>query len=191
MFFSVSGQLDILLEEKWSTLWRKNKEEPLKSSETFLSTAIVIIITPASPRLSKMKRKEDLNPMLLLLFHLMVFIYTTITFLPSYLLSWGSRAHQGSYGSEKDRAKIIKARSVLGCPEGPYRAVSSSKRLASVLRPGVNTLDKIFAYASTQFPYRDCLGTREVISEEDERQSNGKVFKKVRSHSLKHDFENI
>uniref|UniRef100_A0A8C7Y6S3 long-chain-fatty-acid--CoA ligase n=1 Tax=Oryzias sinensis TaxID=183150 RepID=A0A8C7Y6S3_9TELE len=127
-----------------------------------------------------MKRKEDLNPMLLLLFHLVVFIYTSITFLPSYLLSWGSRAHQGCYGSEEDRAKIMKSRSILGCPEGPYRAVCASKSLVAVLRPGVDTLDKIFAYAATQFPHRDCLGTREVISEEDERQSNGKVFKKVK-----------
>uniref|UniRef100_A0AAQ6A7M5 long-chain-fatty-acid--CoA ligase n=1 Tax=Amphiprion ocellaris TaxID=80972 RepID=A0AAQ6A7M5_AMPOC len=113
-----------------------------------------------------MKLKEDLNPMLLLLFHLMVSIYTIITFLPSYLLSW-------------ERAKRVKARSVEGCPEGPYRAVSATKRLVTSLHPGVDTLDKVFEYAATRFPHRDCLGTREVISEEDEQQSNGKVFKKV------------
>uniref|UniRef100_A0A669ER90 long-chain-fatty-acid--CoA ligase n=1 Tax=Oreochromis niloticus TaxID=8128 RepID=A0A669ER90_ORENI len=113
-----------------------------------------------------MKLKEDLNPMLLLLFHLMVWIYTVITFLPSYLLSW-------------ERAKRAKARSVLGQPEGPYRAVSSMKKLVTSLHPGVDTLDKMFEYAAMRFPHRDCLGTREVISEEDERQSNGKVFKKV------------
>uniref|UniRef100_A0AAX7VML0 long-chain-fatty-acid--CoA ligase n=1 Tax=Astatotilapia calliptera TaxID=8154 RepID=A0AAX7VML0_ASTCA len=112
-----------------------------------------------------MKLKEDLNPMLLLLFHLMVWIYTVITFLPSYLLSW-------------ERAKRAKARSVLGQPEGPYRAVSSMKKLVTSLHPGVDTLDKMFEYAAMRFPHRDCLGTREVISEEDERQSNGKVFKK-------------
>uniref|UniRef100_A0AAQ6AI22 long-chain-fatty-acid--CoA ligase n=1 Tax=Amphiprion ocellaris TaxID=80972 RepID=A0AAQ6AI22_AMPOC len=115
-----------------------------------------------------MKLKEDLNPMLLLLFHLMVSIYTIITFLPSYLLSW-------------ERAKRVKARSVEGCPEGPYRAVSATKRLVTSLHPGVDTLDKVFEYAATRFPHRDCLGTREVISEEDEQQSNGKVFKKVQN----------
>uniref|UniRef100_A0A669CKJ9 long-chain-fatty-acid--CoA ligase n=1 Tax=Oreochromis niloticus TaxID=8128 RepID=A0A669CKJ9_ORENI len=72
-----------------------------------------------------------------------------------------------------------KARSVLGQPEGPYRAVSSMKKLVTSLHPGVDTLDKMFEYAAMRFPHRDCLGTREVISEEDERQSNGKVFKKV------------
>lgn len=128
-----------------------------------------------------MKLKEDLNPMLLLLFHLMVWIYTFITFLPSYILSWVSRPEGGFYGSEEERAKRVKARSLLGHPEGPYRAVSAAKRLVMSLHPGVDTLDKMFEYAAMRFPNRECLGTREVISEEDERQSNGKVFKKVKS----------
>uniref|UniRef100_A0A3Q0SWA2 long-chain-fatty-acid--CoA ligase n=1 Tax=Amphilophus citrinellus TaxID=61819 RepID=A0A3Q0SWA2_AMPCI len=126
-----------------------------------------------------MKLKEDLNPMLLLLFHLMVWIYTIITFLPSYLLSWVSGPDGSFYGSEEERAKRVKARSVLGRPEGPYRAVSAMKKLVTSLHPGVDTLDKMFEYAAMRFPDRDCLGTREVISTEDERQGNGKVFKKV------------
>lgn len=130
-----------------------------------------------------MKLKEDLNPMLLLLFHLMVWIYTSVTFLPSYILSWVSRLDGDFYGCEAERAKRAKARSVLGRPEGPYRAVSATKRLATSLHPGVDTLDKMFEYAAVRFPHRDCLGTREVISEEDERQSNGKVFKKVKGEA--------
>ncbi|AWO99257.1 putative long-chain-fatty-acid--CoA ligase 3-like [Scophthalmus maximus] len=126
-----------------------------------------------------MKRKEDLNPILLLLFHLMVWIYTFITFLPCYVASWVSVPVAGVSGTAEERAKRAKARSVLGCPEGPYRAVSATKTLVASLHPGVDTLDKMFERAATRFPYRDCLGTREVISEEDERQSNGKVFKKV------------
>uniref|UniRef100_A0A667ZMH7 long-chain-fatty-acid--CoA ligase n=1 Tax=Myripristis murdjan TaxID=586833 RepID=A0A667ZMH7_9TELE len=77
------------------------------------------------------------------------------------------------------RTRRMKARSVSGSPEGPYRAVSSTKRLVTSMHLGVDTLDKVFEYAAQRFPYRDCLGTREVISEEDERQNNGKVFKKV------------
>lgn len=127
-----------------------------------------------------MKLKEDLNPVLLLLFHLMVWTYTIITFLPSYLLSWTSRSQGCVYGSEEERAKREKARSILGHPEGPYRAVSATKKLVVSLQPGVDTLDKMFEYAAMRFPHRDCLGTREVVSEEDERQSNGKVFKKVK-----------
>ncbi|XP_040903088.1 long-chain-fatty-acid--CoA ligase 3a [Toxotes jaculatrix] len=132
-----------------------------------------------SHRFTTMKLKEDLNPVVLLLFHLMVWIYTFITFLPYYLLSWFSVPVGGFSGSEEERAKRSKARSVLGCPEGPYRAVSATKKLVTSMHPGVDTLDKMFEYAATRFPHRDCLGTREVISEEDEQQSNGKVFKKV------------
>lgn len=128
-----------------------------------------------------MKLKEDLNPVLLLLFHLTVGIYTLITFLPSCILSWVSGPDGGLHISEQERAKRAKAQSVLGCPEGPYRALSSTKRLTSSLHPGVDTLDKMFKYTATRFPRRDCLGTREVISEEDQQQSTGKVFKKVKS----------
>lgn len=126
-----------------------------------------------------MRLKEDLNPVLLFLFHLIVWVYSTVTFLPSYLLSWVSRGSKDFYGSEEERAQRPKASSVLGHPEGPYRAVSTIKTLLSSLHPGVDTLDKMFEYAAMRFPHRDCLGTREVVTEEDERQSNGKMFKKV------------
>ncbi|CAG06396.1 unnamed protein product, partial [Tetraodon nigroviridis] len=76
-------------------------------------------------------------------------------------------------------AKRAKAHSLMGRPEGPYRAVSSVKKLRTSLQPGLDTLDKMFEYAARRFPHRDCLGTREVISEEDEQQSDGKVFKKL------------
>ncbi|KAM6970342.1 long-chain-fatty-acid--CoA ligase 3a [Aplochiton taeniatus] len=125
-----------------------------------------------------MKLKEDLNPMLLLLFHLMVWIYTLVTFLPSYLLGSVSDPY-GALGSQEERAQRLKAQSVSGRPEGPYRDVGATKGLVSALQPGMDTLDKVFEYAAQRFPHRDCLGTREVISEEDERQGNGKVFKKV------------
>uniref|UniRef100_A0A8C1RSP4 long-chain-fatty-acid--CoA ligase n=1 Tax=Cyprinus carpio TaxID=7962 RepID=A0A8C1RSP4_CYPCA len=60
-----------------------------------------------------------------------------------------------------------------------YRAVNSQQKLVSLLHEGVDTLDKVFEYAVVHFPQRDCLGTRELLSEEDEIQPNGKVFKKV------------
>uniref|UniRef100_A0A669BND9 long-chain-fatty-acid--CoA ligase n=1 Tax=Oreochromis niloticus TaxID=8128 RepID=A0A669BND9_ORENI len=81
--------------------------------------------------------------------------------------------------SNLERARRIKARSVSGHPAGPYRAVNSQKELVAWLHPGVDTVDKMFEYAAKKFPKRDCLGTREVLSEEDERQPNGKIFKKV------------
>ncbi|KAM9452899.1 ephrin type-A receptor 4-like [Salvelinus alpinus] len=125
-----------------------------------------------------MKLKEDLNPVLLLLFQVTVWLYSVLAFLPSYLFSSVSESDAG-LGSEQERAQRLKARSVTGCPAGPYRAMGATKRLVSSLHPGVDTLDKVFEDASRRFPDRDCLGTREVVMEEDERQSNGKFFKKT------------
>ncbi|CAL8350520.1 unnamed protein product [Lota lota] len=127
-----------------------------------------------------MKLKEDLNPMLLLLFQLTVGVYGVLTRLPSYLLSWlGPGPQPASGGSQAQRALRDKACSVSGEAQGPYRALASAKRLASTMHPGVDTLDKMFEHSVQSFTHRDCLGTRELISEEDELQSNGKVLKKV------------
>uniref|UniRef100_A0A671NQN6 long-chain-fatty-acid--CoA ligase n=1 Tax=Sinocyclocheilus anshuiensis TaxID=1608454 RepID=A0A671NQN6_9TELE len=118
-----------------------------------------------------MKLKEDMSPLLLQVFRSVVWVYSVITFLPWYLLS-GASERQAC-------AKRVKARSVSGSPAGSYRAVNSQQKLVSLLHEGVDTLDKVFEYAVVHFPQRDCLGTRELLSEEDEIQPNGKVFKKV------------
>lgn len=119
-----------------------------------------------------MKLKEDMNPLLLQVFRSVVWVYSVITFIPWYFFSGA--------GTNLERALRIKARSVSGHPAGPYRALNSREKLVAWLHPGVDTLDKMFEYAAGRFPQRDCLGTREVLSEEDEIQPNGKVFKKVR-----------
>ncbi|XP_010793629.1 long-chain-fatty-acid--CoA ligase 3b [Notothenia coriiceps] len=118
-----------------------------------------------------MKLKEDMNPLLLQVFRSVVWVYSVITFIPWYFLSGAS--------NNLERANRIKARSVSGLPLGPYRATNSQDKLVAWMHPNVGTLDKMFKYAASRFPQRDCLGTREVLSEEDEIQPNGKVFKKV------------
>uniref|UniRef100_A0A8D0AUX3 long-chain-fatty-acid--CoA ligase n=1 Tax=Sander lucioperca TaxID=283035 RepID=A0A8D0AUX3_SANLU len=118
-----------------------------------------------------MKLKEDMNPLLLQVFHSVVWVYSVITFIPWYFFSGA--------GTNLERARRIKARSVSGHPAGPYRAINSQEKLVAWLHPKVDTLDKMFEYAASRFPQRDCLGTREVLNEEDEPQPNGKVFKKV------------
>uniref|UniRef100_A0AAQ4RG90 long-chain-fatty-acid--CoA ligase n=1 Tax=Gasterosteus aculeatus aculeatus TaxID=481459 RepID=A0AAQ4RG90_GASAC len=118
-----------------------------------------------------MKLKEDVNPVLLQVFRSVVWVYSVITFIPWYFFSGA--------GGNLERARRIKASSISGHPAGPYRAVNSQEKLSAWLHPSVDSLDKIFEYAASRFPKRDCLGTREVLSEEDELQPNGKVFKKV------------
>ncbi|XP_054651262.1 long-chain-fatty-acid--CoA ligase 3a [Dunckerocampus dactyliophorus] len=126
-----------------------------------------------------MKLKEDLNPVLLHIIHLIVWIYTFFTFLPYYIFSLVSRPKGAICGSEEERAMRLQAISVVGRPEGPYRDLKAARELVTLLRPGLDTLAKLFEDLARRFPNRECLGTRMVISEEDELQSNGKVFKKV------------
>ncbi|KPP68446.1 acyl-CoA synthetase long-chain family member 3b-like [Scleropages formosus] len=118
-----------------------------------------------------MKLKEDMNPLLLQVVRSVVWVYSIITFLPWYLLSGAS--------TKQERAKRVRARSANGHPGGPYRSVVSLKALTTGLHPGRDTLDGVFEHAAQHFPNRDCLGTRQLLSEEDEVQPNGKVFKKV------------
>ncbi|KTF86819.1 hypothetical protein cypCar_00006730 [Cyprinus carpio] len=72
-----------------------------------------------------------------------------------------------------------RARSLSGRPEGPYRAVESADALVTQDFEGVDTLDKLFVHAVKRFGQASCLGTREVLSEEEEKQPNGKIFKKL------------
>ena len=44
-----------------------------------------------------------------------------------------------------------------------------------LLKGKVDTVIKAFKYAVGKFGDRDCIGTREVLGEEDETQSSGKV----------------
>ncbi|XP_069067574.1 long-chain-fatty-acid--CoA ligase 4 isoform X2 [Pleurodeles waltl] len=75
-------------------------------------------------------------------------------------------------------SKRLKAKPVSDQPGSPYRAVSHFERLATITFPGADTLDKLFEIAAEKFAKKDCLGTRELLSEENEMQPNGKIFKK-------------
>jgi len=48
-----------------------------------------------------------------------------------------------------------------------------------ILENKVDTVTKAFNYAVKKHSSRNCLGTREVLGEEDEIQPNGKIFKKL------------
>ncbi|XP_047440868.1 long-chain-fatty-acid--CoA ligase 4 [Mugil cephalus] len=114
---------------------------------------------------------STLQSILLFPVHLLIWLYSILSFLPWYYITGASR--------REDLSKRIKARSTSGCPEGPYRSVDHFESLANEDFPGKDTLDKLFKYAVERFGDADCLGTRELLSEENERQPNGKVFKKL------------
>jgi hypothetical protein len=68
---------------------------------------------------------------------------------------------------------------VTGDPAGPYRTLDSFDELTTSPFSGCNSLDGLFVRAVQLHGSADCLGTRELLNEEDEMQPNGKVFRKV------------
>ena len=49
----------------------------------------------------------------------------------------------------------------------------------AILKNKVDTMDKVWNEAVKKFGKRKCLGTRKIHGEEDEKQDNGKIFKKL------------
>jgi len=65
-------------------------------------------------------------------------------------------------------------------PGSPYRAVElPSTDLTTTPFPDCQTLDDLIIQAVRVYGSKKCLGTREMLREEEEKQSNGRVFKKV------------
>ena len=65
------------------------------------------------------------------------------------------------------------------CPGAPYRYVDNMDGLVTTIYNDHRTVSGVFEYAAKKFSDSPCLGTRELLSEEDEKQPDGKVFKKV------------
>uniref|UniRef100_A0A3B5LZD0 long-chain-fatty-acid--CoA ligase n=1 Tax=Xiphophorus couchianus TaxID=32473 RepID=A0A3B5LZD0_9TELE len=114
---------------------------------------------------------STLKSILLFPVHLVIWLYSLISFLPWYFITGA--------GQKRTQSARMKARSTTGSPEGPYRSVDHFDSLATEDFQGKDTLDKLFKHAVKRFGPADCLGTREVLSEENEIQPNGKVFKKL------------
>ncbi|XP_063288208.1 long-chain-fatty-acid--CoA ligase 4 isoform X1 [Pelobates fuscus] len=118
-----------------------------------------------------MKLNTEVSTVVLLPVYLLMFVYSTLTFIPWYFLTNAKK--------KKAMAKRIKAKPMSDKPGSPYRAISHLDSLATIDIPGADTLDKLFQHAVANFGKRDCLGTRELLNEENEMQPNGKVFKKL------------
>ncbi|XP_018530981.1 long-chain-fatty-acid--CoA ligase 4 [Lates calcarifer] len=114
---------------------------------------------------------STLQSILLFPIHLLVWLYSVLSFLPWYYITGA--------GQRKALSKRIKACSTSGCAEGPYRSVDHFDSLAREDFPGKDTLDKLFEHAVERFGDAQCLGTRDILSEENEIQPSGKVFKKL------------
>ncbi|XP_070496999.1 fatty acid CoA ligase Acsl3-like [Chironomus tepperi] len=102
------------------------------------------------------------------------FIYTLLT-LPIYFLvqqPWKMR----------QRIKDVKAKPISSSSTAiTYKNIRPHMELHKLLeKQGIDTLEKMIKYAVNQYKSKKCLGTRQILSEEDERQPDGKTFKKYR-----------
>ncbi|CAG9854208.1 unnamed protein product [Phyllotreta striolata] len=60
-----------------------------------------------------------------------------------------------------------------------YRsAVQPKEHHITLVREKIDTMAKMFEYCAKKYRNKRCLGTREILAEEDEVQPNGRVFKK-------------
>ncbi|NXI14481.1 ACSL4 ligase, partial [Irena cyanogastra] len=118
-----------------------------------------------------MKYRLEVCAILLLPVYLLIWLYSMLVFIPWYFLTNAKK--------KKAMAKRLKAKPISDKPGSPYRSVTHLDSLANINIPGADTLDKLFDHALAKFGKKDCLGTREILSEENEMQPNGKVFKKL------------
>ncbi|XP_055954307.1 fatty acid CoA ligase Acsl3 [Patella vulgata] len=101
-----------------------------------------------------------------------VFVYDAVSFLPYYIIF--------DPNSKLRQSRRQKAWPISDEDEPPWRSVDvPGGELTTTLFEECSTLDDLFVRAVRLYSTRDCLGTREVICEEDEKQPNGRVFKKV------------
>jgi hypothetical protein len=60
-----------------------------------------------------------------------------------------------------------------------------------LLREGIDTMAKVLRFVAKLHQHKRCLGTREILAEEDEIQPNKRVFKKVRCWVRLHHHESL
>lgn len=123
-----------------------------------------------------MKLRLEVRAILLLPVYVLISVYSVLVFIPWYFLTGAKK--------KKAMAKRLKAKPISDKPGSPYRSVTHLDSLANINIPGADTLDKLFDHALAKFGKKDCLGTRETLSEENEMQPNGKVFKKVKAYGF-------
>ncbi|KAH8416743.1 hypothetical protein KR222_000814 [Zaprionus bogoriensis] len=102
----------------------------------------------------------------------LLFVYDVLTLPVYFVLQAPWRCGQDS---KRVKARIIKSdRNALTYRTNePPRAVH-----VRMLQENIDTLEKVFSFVGRTYATKRCLGTRQILSEEDEPQPNGRIFKK-------------
>lgn len=112
---------------------------------------------------------EFIESPIIYVLNLVASFWGLVSFYPWYFL----------YGG-KQRRDIVQARpAVSRDPSSPYRCVEHYQNILKTPINGVYTLDKLLRYTASKHGSKPCLGTRELLSSENEVQANGRVFSKV------------
>ncbi|XP_070539166.1 long-chain-fatty-acid--CoA ligase 4-like [Ptychodera flava] len=98
--------------------------------------------------------------------------YFIATYIPWYILTFFKRRR----GNRVKATQFIQFDTRDSCT---YRASDNQETLTTSVFKDCSTLDDMFTRAVGKYGNKRCLGTREVLSEEDEVQPNGRVFKKL------------
>jgi len=62
-----------------------------------------------------------------------------------------------------------------------YRSLQEPREVhVQLVHDGIDTMAKVMHFVAKLHQHKRCLGTREILAEEDEIQPNKRVFKKVR-----------
>lgn len=100
------------------------------------------------------------------------FVYNVVTFVPYYVAC--------NPGEKQKMSRRLKSKPTGGSPDTPYRCVEvAGRELSTTLFSECSTLDDLLIRAVRVYTDKPCLGTRELLKEENEQQPDGKVFKKV------------
>ncbi|KAF4526898.1 hypothetical protein B566_EDAN014520 [Ephemera danica] len=81
---------------------------------------------------------------------------------------------------KKQLSNRVKAKPVQSDKDAmTYRSVLEPRELhVELLRNGVDTMEKLLNFAAAKYGHKRCLGSRDILAEEDEVQPSGRVFKK-------------
>jgi long-chain acyl-CoA synthetase len=110
-----------------------------------------------------------------LLMGIISILFVHIPALCYFLITFG-KIDEKSQSQKRIRAKLIDPSD----PSSPYRAIEVIDELQTTPDEYVKTLADIPDYALEHYADRETLGVREVLDVQDEKQPNGKIFKKVR-----------
>lgn len=101
------------------------------------------------------------------------YVYDLLTF-PVYLIL--QRPWEKRKASRRIKAKPV-ARSEYSIT---YRSIDPPRSIHILLESQkIDTMEKMLKFVAYAHKDKRCLGTRQILAEEDELQPNGRVFKKV------------